>query len=73
MYDRYPTMTDSRILYNEFNRYQLNEGMKNFDSNDDESNSIQISQRNILSELSDEIRTYLSQQYMILYKNNFLN
>ncbi len=38
---------------------KLNEGMKNFDSNDDESNSIQISQRNILSELSDEIRKTL--------------
>ena len=37
----------------------LNEGMKNFDSNDDESNAIQISQRNILSELSDEIRKTL--------------
>ena len=31
LYNRYPSMTDSRIIYNEFNRYQLNEGMKNIE------------------------------------------
>jgi len=31
LYGRYPSMIDERILYNEFNRYQLNEGMKNIE------------------------------------------
>ena len=38
---------------------KLNEGIKIFDSDDENASSIQISQRNILSELSDEVRKTL--------------
>ncbi len=31
LYGVYPNMIDEKIIYNEFNRYQLNEGMKNIE------------------------------------------
>tara|TARA_Y100001970_G_scaffold78771_1_gene100330 strand:- start:4509 stop:5540 length:1032 start_codon:yes stop_codon:yes gene_type:complete len=70
-------MKSSNINYAEAENNKLNNGIDAFESDKDDSDSIKISQRNILSELSDEIRKtlryYMKSKVGISYNNFYIS